>query len=102
MVVDIATVPRDVLAAAVQQLRSARANIVGMVINRAELMLQDSAYRGYYGASGRALFAEESGLRETEAFPHPLRPEPEPESRENGDVAEPPARASGRQAGPQS
>ena len=102
MVVDIATVPRDVLAAAVQQLRSARANIVGMVINRAELMLQDSAYRGYYGASGRALFAEESGLRETEAFPQPLRPEPEPESRENGDVAEPPARASGRQAGPQS
>jgi capsular exopolysaccharide synthesis family protein len=59
MVVDVASVRRDILSAASEQLRAARANIVGVVINRAEILLQDEAYRGYYGRSGQAIFAEE-------------------------------------------
>lgn len=62
LVVDINTVRRDVLAAASEQLRSAHANIAGIVVNRAETMLEDQAYKGYYAASGRTLFAEEAGV----------------------------------------
>jgi polysaccharide biosynthesis transport protein len=62
MVVDVQSVKRDVLAAATQQLRASHATIVGVVVNRAETLLKDHAYRGYYGSSGRALFAEESGV----------------------------------------
>lgn len=59
VVVDIESVRRDVLAAANEQLRAARANIVGVVINRADILHKDQAYRGYYGRSGRALYSEE-------------------------------------------
>jgi capsular exopolysaccharide synthesis family protein len=69
MVVDLETARRDVLAAAVEQLRAARANIVGVVVNRAETLLRDHAYRGYYGRSGRSLFAEESGSNATQPAP---------------------------------
>jgi capsular exopolysaccharide synthesis family protein len=87
MVVDIESVKRDVLAAATEQLRASRANIVGVVVNRAETLLKDHAYRGYYGSSGRALFAEESGfsgpatapdLRPLEHEDVPLPPEEAP------------------------
>ena len=69
MVVDISSVRRDILAAATDQLRSARANIVGVVVNRAETLLTNDAYRGYYGRSGRALFAEEAGYAGPSAAP---------------------------------
>jgi polysaccharide biosynthesis transport protein len=59
VVVDIESVGRDVLAAANEQLRAARANIVGVVINRADILHKDQAYRGYYGRSGRTLYAED-------------------------------------------
>jgi succinoglycan biosynthesis transport protein ExoP len=59
VVVDIESVRRDVLAAANEQLRAARANIVGVVINRADILHKDQAYRGYYGRSGRTLYSEE-------------------------------------------
>jgi capsular exopolysaccharide synthesis family protein len=61
VVVDIDSVRRDVLAAANEQLRAARANIVGVVINRAEILHKDQAYRGYYGRSGRTLYEETPG-----------------------------------------
>ena len=69
LVVDINTVARDVLEAATKQLHGARANIVGIVVNRAEAMLKDQAYKGYYGTSGRSLFNEESGFAPTEEEP---------------------------------
>jgi capsular exopolysaccharide synthesis family protein len=59
MVVDVESVRRDVLTAASEQLHSARANIIGVVINRADVLLKDEAYRGYYGRSGQAIFTEE-------------------------------------------
>jgi Mrp family chromosome partitioning ATPase len=60
VVVDIEKVRRDVLAAANEQLRAARANIVGVVINRANILHKDEAYRGYYGRSGRTLYSEDA------------------------------------------
>jgi capsular exopolysaccharide synthesis family protein len=74
MVVDIQSVKRDVLRAATDQLRSSHAHIVGVVVNRAETLLKDHAYRGYYGRSGRSLFAEESGFPRSAAGP--LQPLP--------------------------
>lgn len=70
VVVDVESVRRDVLAAANEQLRASRANIVGVVINRADILLKDQAYRGYYGRSGRTLFEES----EYEAPPGPPSP----------------------------
>jgi polysaccharide biosynthesis transport protein len=72
IVVDLESVRGDVLAAAVEQLRAARANIVGVVVNRAETLLKDDAYRGYYGRSGRGLFAEESGFDDTTTTTTPV------------------------------
>jgi polysaccharide biosynthesis transport protein len=54
LVVDLSDVDRDVLAAAADQLRSAGARIIGVVLNRAPVLLTDSAYRTYYEASGAA------------------------------------------------
>ncbi len=54
LVVDLSDVDRDVLAAAADQLRSAGAKIIGVVLNRAPVLLTDSAYRTYYEASGAA------------------------------------------------
>ena len=59
MVVDLNSASRDVLAAAIEQLRGARADIVGVVINRAEILLKDTAYQGYFGVSGRSAFSGE-------------------------------------------
>jgi Mrp family chromosome partitioning ATPase len=76
LVVDVDSARRDVLAAATEQLVGARAQIIGVVLNRAEVLLKNDAYRGYYGASGRSLFAEESGLpdepADEQAGPPPL------------------------------
>ena len=69
VVVDIESVRRDVLAAANEQLRAARANIVGVVINRADILHKDQAYRGYYGRSGRALYSEEEPEGKPSAAP---------------------------------
>jgi capsular exopolysaccharide synthesis family protein len=77
LVVDVDSARRDVLKAATEQLVGARAEIIGVVLNRAEILLKDTAYRGYYGASGRSLFAEESGVAEEEQQPGPPPP-PEP------------------------
>ena len=79
VVVDIESVGRDVLAAANEQLRAARANIVGVVINRADILHKDQAYRGYYGRSGRTLYAED--------------PEAEPPTAPPAEPAEPAAPA---------
>jgi polysaccharide biosynthesis transport protein len=59
VVVDVESVRRDVLTAASEQLHAARANMIGVVINRAEVLLKDEAYRGYYGRSGQAIYADE-------------------------------------------
>jgi succinoglycan biosynthesis transport protein ExoP len=69
MVVDIDSVRGDILAAATEQLRTARANIVGVVVNRAKTLLTNDAYRGYYSRSGRSLFAEEAGYSGPSAAP---------------------------------
>ena len=61
MVVDIDTVRRDVLAAASEQLRHARASIIGVVINRAVLH-KGMVYRGYYASADHPQFAPEPGL----------------------------------------
>jgi capsular exopolysaccharide synthesis family protein len=50
MTVDMASVDRKVLAAAVTQLRNAEANVVGAVMNHADELLSDRSYQGYYGA----------------------------------------------------
>ena len=50
MTVDMASVDRKVLVAAVAQLRNAEANIVGAVMNHADELLSDRSYQGYYGA----------------------------------------------------
>jgi Mrp family chromosome partitioning ATPase len=87
MVVDIESVRRDVLTAANEQLRAARANILGVVINRAEILLKDEAYRGYYGRSGQAIFVEEPEFAEP----------PVPDERPAPDEAPAEYRASGSQ-----
>jgi capsular exopolysaccharide synthesis family protein len=63
MVVDIDTVRRDVLAAASEQLRHARASIIGVVLNRAVLH-KGMVYRGYYAAADHPQFAPEPGHAE--------------------------------------
>ena len=78
VVVDVESVGRDVLAAANEQLRAARANIVGVVINRAEILHKDQAYRGYYGRSGRALYAEDADGGSPAPAPSPPAPAPSP------------------------
>jgi len=50
MTVDMASVDRKLLTAAVTQLRNAEANIVGAVMNHADELLSDRSYQGYYGA----------------------------------------------------
>jgi polysaccharide biosynthesis transport protein len=50
MVVNPDTVERKLLVAAVDQLKNAEVKMAGVVLNRAEVLLEDSAYRGYYGA----------------------------------------------------
>ncbi len=50
LTVDMASVDRKVLVAAVGQLRNAEANIVGAVMNHADELLSDRSYQGYYGA----------------------------------------------------
>ncbi|HEX5376274.1 MAG TPA: hypothetical protein VFW48_08945, partial [Solirubrobacterales bacterium] len=50
MTVDMASVDRKLLVAAVAQLRNAEANIVGAVMNHADELLSDRSYQGYYGA----------------------------------------------------
>lgn len=52
LVVDLSDVDRDILAAAVDQLRSSGANIIGVILNRAPVLLPDEDYRGYYEATG--------------------------------------------------
>ena len=87
VVVDIESVRRDVLSAANEQLRAARANIVGVVINRADILHKDQAYRGYYGRSGRALYSEEEPEGKPSAAPgsappaSPAQSPPRPRSR---------------------
>ncbi|HEY5709985.1 MAG TPA: polysaccharide biosynthesis tyrosine autokinase [Solirubrobacterales bacterium] len=49
LTVDMASVDRKVLVAAVGQLRNAEANIVGAVMNHADELLSDRSYQGYYG-----------------------------------------------------
>jgi polysaccharide biosynthesis transport protein len=51
VVVDVASTGRDLLEAAMDQLRQARAKVIGVVLNRASVLLADQAYRGYYGNS---------------------------------------------------
>lgn len=65
VVVDVERVRRDVLQAANEQLRAARANIVGVVVNRAAVLLKDEAYRGYYGRSGRPILTDEGAEYQT-------------------------------------
>lgn len=50
VVVDPHSARRDVLNIAVDQLRTARANLTGVVLNRVEVTLNEHAYRGYYSA----------------------------------------------------
>jgi polysaccharide biosynthesis transport protein len=66
MVVDVDSARRDVLSLAADQLRSARANIVGVVLNRADVLLKDTAYRGYYGRGTPSPFAGGSRMPESE------------------------------------
>jgi polysaccharide biosynthesis transport protein len=75
LVVDLATGRRDVLAAASAQLQGAHANIVGVVVNRAQTILKDHAYKGYYGNSGRSLFNEEAGFEPAAPIEEPYPPE---------------------------
>jgi Mrp family chromosome partitioning ATPase len=91
VVVDIESVRRDVLAAANEQLRAARANIVGVVINRADILHKDQAYRGYYGRSGRALYSEEEPQGEPPAAPGaapPAQSPPQPSEPADYEAAE--------------
>ncbi len=48
VVVDAQNTERRILTAAVEQLRNAHANIVGVVLNRAPVLLKDHDYKGYY------------------------------------------------------
>jgi len=50
LVVDLNDVDRDILTAAVEQLRTAGARIVGVVLNRAPVLLPAEDYRGYYSS----------------------------------------------------
>lgn len=52
LVVDANHVDRQVLSAAVEQLHNAEVTIAGVVLNRSQGLLNDRAYRGYYGADG--------------------------------------------------
>ena len=52
VVVDAAQARRDELEAAMQQLGTVRAKVTGVVLNRAGVLLEEEAYRGYYGVSG--------------------------------------------------
>jgi succinoglycan biosynthesis transport protein ExoP len=50
MVVDPSAIERPVLLAAVEQLHNADVTVAGAVLNRAEVLLNDRAYQGYYGS----------------------------------------------------
>jgi capsular exopolysaccharide synthesis family protein len=78
VVVDQDTVGPDLLEAATQQLHNAGAKIIGVVLNRAEVLLADEAYRGYYGSG--AARTEDTGptIRWSEAAPAPIVPKPLP------------------------
>jgi polysaccharide biosynthesis transport protein len=52
MVIDPGAVERHLLMAAVEQLRNADVTVAGVVLNRTEVLLEDRAYRGYYGSRG--------------------------------------------------
>ncbi len=54
LVVDADSLRRDALTSAAAYLRHARAKVVGVVVNRAE-MLKQSAYRSYFGDSGMSM-----------------------------------------------
>jgi len=55
VVVDAQSARRDVLRVAIDQLRASRAELLGVVLNRAEAMLKEEAYRGYYSAGATPL-----------------------------------------------
>ncbi len=51
LVVDAQNADRSILIAAVEQLRNAQANIVGVVLNRAPVLLMDHSYQRYFRAA---------------------------------------------------
>jgi polysaccharide biosynthesis transport protein len=51
LVVDTATVDQRLLMAAAEQLHHAEASIAGVVLNRSEGLLSNTAYQGYYAAA---------------------------------------------------
>ena len=61
LVVDLSDVDRDVLVAAADQLRSAGADIIGVVLNRAPALLGDADYRSYYESAGVGKSANGNG-----------------------------------------
>lgn len=55
VVVDAEAVERRHMLAAVDQLRNAEVNVAGVVMNRAKVLLDDRAYKGYYGSNNNSL-----------------------------------------------
>ncbi len=77
VVVDQATVKREALKAANEQLTGSGAHVIGVVLNRASVLLAEEAYRGYYGSGAEQLSADgerKGKLRKRDSEPIGLLP----------------------------
>ena len=79
IVVDAKTVGKERLAAAVEQLRSARAPILGVVLNRTEPMFPRQDYRNYYSSTENLAWSRQRPPRPPDGQHAPTSPAQPPE-----------------------